>query len=137
MFRPDKQTVIAQLLSVKFGGFRPPRTPWNSPTGTRTPVVRVKAEYPDQLDYRGVRCQKFCITDSLTHNFIFRGDWNLPLEQGQHPTRNRGRKNNLSAPHAAGWNVGNVGPQRMRNTPIHSGGSPLVGPALERETSRD
>ena len=26
-----------------------------SPTGTRTPVVRVKAEYPDQLDYRGVR----------------------------------------------------------------------------------
>ena len=25
----------------------------NSPTGTRTPVVRVKAEYPNQLDYRG------------------------------------------------------------------------------------
>ena len=29
-----------------------------SPTGTRTPVVRVKAEYPDQLDYRGVMSEQ-------------------------------------------------------------------------------
>jgi hypothetical protein len=35
----------------------------HSPTGTRTPVVRVKAEYPDQLDYRGLRYQLCSISN--------------------------------------------------------------------------
>ena len=40
----------------------------NSATGTRARVARVKAEYPNQLDYSGFSIVRCCI-DALNHWF--------------------------------------------------------------------
>ena len=45
-----------------------------SPTGTRTPVERVKAAYPDQLDYRGIA------HDRRSHTFVI-NTFFLPFER--------------------------------------------------------
>ena len=44
----------------------------NSATGTRTRVARVRAEYPNQLDYSG-DAENLCSLSllSLSRNFIF------------------------------------------------------------------
>lgn len=62
-------SLVVGLVTYVIEELHPDRHPvarpgWSffSPAGVRTRVVRVKAEYPDQLDYRGVCVHSMTLT---------------------------------------------------------------------------
>ena len=70
----DPAAIRWSLVRFRVAGFLVPiLTPWrhqacnafakHSATGTRTRVARVRAEYPNQLDYSGVAECRMCVLD--------------------------------------------------------------------------